>query len=159
MLIDLLPTFTRFNVERFPESLVVLIPHGVIRGPLLPAGASLSVVPPLEPLHEGVQGEQHFLAYQILPGGTATFEDPGSTGWSFSAQITNEHQAFFTFLDVVLIQEGDQWVARLKDGRVAGFTDVTLPNYDPTFKRASFESEVAEHIPTVWDRLMADDES
>ncbi len=157
MLIDLLPTFTRFNVERFPESLVVLIPYGEIRGPILPAGASMTVVPPLEPLHEGKQGKQHFLAFQILPGGTATFEDPGSTGWQFSVKLTNKKQEFFTYNDVVLIQEGDLWVARLRDGGVVGYTDVTIPSYDPTFKVASFEKEVAEHIPTVWERLMADE--
>jgi hypothetical protein len=155
MLIDLLPTFTRFNVERFPSSLVVLIPHGRVRGPAAPQQLTAGHGPALEPAYEGSPNGQHFLAFLIRPDGAPSYTDTDATGWDFSICISN--QMGNSYLHVSLVQEGTRWVARLRDGRTTGSIDVTIPAYDPAVRDSlAFDEGLGTHIPDVWERLLAE---
>ena len=156
MLVDLLPTFSRFNVERFPSSLVVLIPYGEIRGPIAPSDSRVTFRSALESVYEGSQGSQHYLAFHIRPGGTPTYSDLDAVGWDYSIQLTDEKGTFRTYNTVSLIQEGSRWVVRLRDGRVPGSIDATIPEFDPDVRDSlAFDEGIGEHIPDVWERLMA----
>jgi hypothetical protein len=157
MLIDLLPAFSRFNVERFPASLVVLIPYGDVRGPRTPAPL-VTQGPKLEHVYEA-QGGQHFLAFQLQPSGAPSYVDNDATGWEFSLHITDEGNRGHSYASMVLIQEGSRWVARLRDGRTAFALDVTVPEFDPSVQDSlAFDEGLGTHIPDVWERLMATEE-
>jgi len=154
MLIDLLPTFTRFNVERFPASLVVLIPEGDIRGPTAPSHLTAGRGPTLEVAYEGSPDGQRFLAFVLRPDGEPTYVDADATGWDFSIHIANGMG--HSYYGVSLIQEGSHWVTRLREGRTAGSIDATIPEFDPAVRDSlAFDEGLGTHIPDVWERLLS----
>lgn len=121
MLIDLTDHYTRFNIERWPESLVVLIPSGEIRGPLR---QQLGVITRLTPIHE----EAELLGFRLEPTGDPSYEDADAKGWEYNVSM---HQRGRHVQIVLRLETSGHWVVRAQ-GQLGAALDVTMPQFQPS---------------------------
>lgn len=124
MLIDLTAHYTRFNIERYPGSLVVLIPGGEVRGPLRQL---LGKVTRLTPIHESPE----LLGFKLLPTEQPSYADEDAKGWEYNVYVEHKAPALRQHVQVILRQEGTngRWVVRTK-GQLGASVDVTLPGFE-----------------------------
>lgn len=118
MLIDLTPSYTRFDTGRHPKNLIVLIPEGRVR-PVTPQQVRAS----LHPIYE----EPGLRGFRLIPGGPPSYEDADAKGWEFNISMGSLGR----HVQVVLRLETDgRWAVR-SQGQLGAAFDVTLPDFQP----------------------------